>query len=554
ASNMVAPLVATNNGTINYCTVNAKTAGITGNGGVAAINNGTIHDCKVTGKITGTGNVGGITGSNTMTVKNCTFSGAVSGTTAAGGIVGDTAEGSIVSGCLTINGSTVTATGAGSKAGGSVGAMALSANLSDCTVGNGTVTSTNGTAGGIAGESKGFVSNSQFNGGTVNGKIAGGIVGKTLKEGETPATIRKSTAQGTINGTEIAGGMAGVNGGSIDNVYTQTTVQTAPIRGGAVGQNAGTIFNSYSAGTVGTHSPTIGGFVGTHDAGIINGCGTNDNSFAGVNYDSKSIGPVIGADGIYNLEVWAEDEAIDASDVKNKSGVYKQTIKADTTTPDPSITVENIEYKGNPDAGNLSYTTTYDGTVKVKVASNDMTSGMNKLEYTIKNRDHSVYKKGAFNGPIGSFEIPAFFEGYIELTATDASGLQKTIKTEGITVDSSLPSVRATAKLNGTEDYTGAWTNGEVTADLSYVKKNETTAGKFSSYQVKKDGGGWTPIPNSGTSNYNGYPLTSSGVYQFRASITDGADGARESLASSEISVQIDKEKPTLSAALPETP
>ena len=64
-----------------------------------------------------------------------------------------------------------------------------------------------------------------------------------------------------MSGTEFAGGLAGLNAGTISNSYATASVTAGAYVGGLVGNNGGTISNSYATGNV-SGSSYVGGLVG----------------------------------------------------------------------------------------------------------------------------------------------------------------------------------------------------------------------------------------------------------------------------------------------------
>lgn len=122
------------------------------------------------------------------------------------------------------------------------------------------------------------VSGFDFVGGVV-GEIAGGMVDICYNNGQIKATAIYAWV----------GGVAGHNGGKLENCYNQGTVtwtnakaSTLTSVGGVVGSNAGSLKNCYHAGTISAAGTTPGGVVGAHKkGGSITGC-YYDETLSGV--------------------------------------------------------------------------------------------------------------------------------------------------------------------------------------------------------------------------------------------------------------------------------
>lgn len=92
----VGGIVGRNYGKIEKCS-NACTVSGVYTGGIVGINNGTIENCYNTGKISGDNTVGGVVGRNHKgTLKNCYNTGEVSGDYHVGGVVGNTDHSTII--------------------------------------------------------------------------------------------------------------------------------------------------------------------------------------------------------------------------------------------------------------------------------------------------------------------------------------------------------------------------------------------------------------------------------------------------------------------------
>ncbi len=105
---------------------------------------------------------------------------------------------------------------------------------------------------------------------------------------------------GTVRGQNRAGGLVGLNYGTLSNSYTTGSVTiTGPFpAGGLVGRNRGTVNNSYATGNIsgGTTGGNVGGLVGSNYGTITNSYATGNASgtsqiggLVGVNYGSGTI-------------------------------------------------------------------------------------------------------------------------------------------------------------------------------------------------------------------------------------------------------------------------
>lgn len=115
------------------------------------------------------------------------------------------------------------------------------------------------------------------------------------------ATVQNvGLTNGTVNSFTQAGGLAGINYGTINNTYFNGTVRADGLGGGIgglVGMNFGTISNSYSSGVVSNNMPLVGqmgGLVG-YNAGTIN------KSYTTTTVSNQFFMPGVGALVGYNL-------------------------------------------------------------------------------------------------------------------------------------------------------------------------------------------------------------------------------------------------------------
>lgn len=565
------PLVGVSNaGTIAYCSV---TASILGESGIVPDNTGTIRDCKVTGQIRSKSqNVGGIAGQSSGIIQNCEYSGtlipASDGLTDNMGGIAGTASGSVTK-CKTsgILGSDMDPENVTVECAGGIVGLYSGKALSDCENAMTVKTSYAASVGGIAGKiTSGSISSCQ-NTGTINGQTAGGIAGTV----EAAASIRNTFNDKAVTGTTAAGGLVGSNAGAVSDSKTTGSVPFGSVKGGAVGINTGSLVNCYAnPGASITPGANVGGFVGQHTAGTINTCATTANSFAGTNYTSDS-NPVIAADGVYTLEAWSKDAAtkVNGTD-QNTSGTAKETIMVDTHGPAPfSATVENNTFTTL--LHSLTFGLFFDKTTDVVLEAKDDVSGVDSIEYSLYATTATTTDPGAQGGtPVetkrvtgrekATFSVTPNFQGYVYATATDKAGNTTQLSTDGFTINSTLPRVKAAAtKGTGTDPYNGDWTNGDVKVALSFDKTPPTVtagpiSGNFSHYEYSIDNGvTWSDV---GTSSY--FTVTSSGEtatltfdkatsqnFMFHAVITGRTDLKTVSETAA-VSIKIDQEAPTV--------
>ncbi|MGU3493618.1 beta strand repeat-containing protein [Xanthobacteraceae bacterium A53D] len=238
-------------------TVTGATAGL-----LAAVNTGTVTSVFASGSVsTGSGNgpavtrfAGGLIGLNAGTVTNSYAAVTVT--------AGDYAYagGLVALNAAAMSGGVITSTGTitGSAATGAV------------TVG------ADGAAGGLVGYNTTAISGSYATGAVSGGANAhvGGLVGDNQIDSlaGTTGSITTSFAGGTVTAgtgiTATAGGLAGVNAGSISDAYAVGTIIGGQVSGGLVGVNSGSIARAYATGTVPSASAPFGGLVGNNSGAI----------------------------------------------------------------------------------------------------------------------------------------------------------------------------------------------------------------------------------------------------------------------------------------------
>jgi hypothetical protein len=145
-------------------------------------------------------------------------------------------------------------------------------------------------AGGLVGLNGGTISNCYCTGNTTGDSRVGGLVGFNI------AIVSHSSSSGSVNGYSIlVGGLIGYNTGNVSNSYSHARVTGGMGAGGLVGLNEGTVRNSYSNGSV-SGDEYVGGLVGHNwnwDA-VVGSCHSSSN----VTGDSR-VGGLVGYNGYY---------------------------------------------------------------------------------------------------------------------------------------------------------------------------------------------------------------------------------------------------------------
>ena len=135
---------------------------------------------------------------------------------------------------------------------------------------------------GLFGDASGTISNVGLVGGSVSGQYnVGGLAG--INYGSISNVYNTGTI--TVIGTNLrAAGLVGLNYGSIANAYSSSTVNgngdIYSSVGGLVGYNIGSITNAYSTGTVSSNAH-VGGLVGLNSGSITNAYNTGTISGEG---------------------------------------------------------------------------------------------------------------------------------------------------------------------------------------------------------------------------------------------------------------------------------
>jgi hypothetical protein len=110
--------------------------------------------------------------------------------------------------------------------------------------------------GGLVGENGGIVSNSSSTASASGSFEVGGLIGQNH------ATVRKSYSTGSATGDSYVGGLVGWNKeGSLSDSYSSASVNGELLAGGLAGSSRATVVDCYSTGTV-TGLENVGGLLG----------------------------------------------------------------------------------------------------------------------------------------------------------------------------------------------------------------------------------------------------------------------------------------------------
>jgi len=147
--------------------------------------------------------------------------------------------------------------------------------------------------GGLVGENGGIVSNS-YSTASVSGSFEVGCL-----IGQNHATVSKSYSAGNATGDSYVGGLVGWNKeGTVSNSYSSASVDGELLVGGLVGSNRASVSNCYSTGNV-TGLENVGGFAGRNYEGTVN------NSF----WDTETSGQTTSDGGTGNTTAEMQDIA-----------------------------------------------------------------------------------------------------------------------------------------------------------------------------------------------------------------------------------------------------
>ncbi|MHB8285084.1 MAG: beta strand repeat-containing protein, partial [Caulobacteraceae bacterium] len=175
------------------------------------------------------------------------------------------------------------------------GMVAPSAKLTNITLENVDVTGANHT-GALAGFNQGLVDYDVAVGTVTGGYYTGGLLGSN----EASGTVSNSAAAGATTGSNDVGGLVGVNAGTIanSNTYDATSASVAAA-GGLIGLNLGSVNGVYAQAAV-TAPSQAGGLIGVNEGDVSNAQATATASVTG----TTSVGGLVGDNtGTINLAV-----------------------------------------------------------------------------------------------------------------------------------------------------------------------------------------------------------------------------------------------------------
>jgi len=209
-------------------------------------------------------------------------------------------------------------------------------------------------------------------------------------------------------------------------------------------------------------------------------------------------GPFTLGDGRHLLDFFATDLAGNAETIQSVA------ISVDTTAPASSGAI----------SGTLGDDGWYVTSVSVALSASDIPSGVSAISYRLDNGSWQTY-----NGPFGLGEGRHFLEFY----ATDLAGLEETVRSASVFVDTTSPST--TASFTGVLGDHG-WYVSSVSVTLN---PTDALSGVWST-QYRLDGGMWIP--------YTGpFLLSEDGTHVLEFSSVDRA-GNREPVRAAELDVE----------------
>jgi hypothetical protein len=281
----VGGLVGLNLGTIDSCSTTIQVKGTLSAGGIIGANaDGTlVTNCVAGGNVSGSSSVGGLIGTNKGMVSNNKSKVAVSGDMSTGGLVGNnsyivencTAEGNIKGG-IDVGGlvgtnmkeGSITKSSSGKEVSGkrNVGGLVgyNSGKVSNCTA--------NANARGVEHlvtyPEKRFPISSARTNKDLQDYLANEYIGADASAGGlagvSNGTIDDSSATGDVDGTEIVGGLVGINlnHGTVSDCKASGNVKGRDSVGGLIGENRNTVANSIANGKVSADGRNVGQLVG----------------------------------------------------------------------------------------------------------------------------------------------------------------------------------------------------------------------------------------------------------------------------------------------------
>lgn len=285
--------------------------GLTADKGLIANNSGTVQNLEIYSSVFTGKNAGAVASNNSGLISNVTGLGnSITGTGSIGGMVG-------------IN-------------------QGLMENLSDQST---VIARENTIAGGIAGTNRGSIFNAQTNSAgttnidSTNASQMGGIAGVNYDGNGEASGISNVSAHGVTGKklhTETAGGIVGMNHGTIHEAYNESVLNGSTGIGGIAGSNQNDANKTASISNVANAmeiigdagSTDVGGLVGNQQSGAISD-GRNTGTISG----SQNVGGMVGTNGkdstLNNLENGSVAKITGVKNVGGIAGNNEGTISAE---------------------------------------------------------------------------------------------------------------------------------------------------------------------------------------------------------------------------------
>jgi len=334
-----AGLVGVNDGKITTATVTGEITGSDDVGGLVASNNGIVHNSSANTTVSATDSfLSGFVGSNKGTITSSSATGTVNGSVAAsngtnyvGGLVAIN-QGQIRNSTtrISINGSYAV----GGLVGWNVRGTIINGSV------NGSVNGSTNT-GGLVGRNQNATIESSLSDTSVDGNlVTGGLVGRNHQN----SIIRRSSADGSVEGTfsvgNTVGGLVGYNDNSqISNASTTASVSGKNNIGGLAGVNDGNIADTYAVGSV-SASSTVGGLIGSNSGSVI-------DSYWDINATGQS-----GSAGGTGLST---SQMIGTAARMNMSGLSFNSVWASLPNTYPKLRQRPINSSNNSSSNNSNY-------------------------------------------------------------------------------------------------------------------------------------------------------------------------------------------------------
>ena len=203
--------------------------------------------------------------------------------------------------------------------------------------------------------------------------------------GVNKGTISNSSVTGSVYGSDAAGLVAYLYGGTINNSYSTANVDADTHSGGLVAYiSAGTITNSYATGSVTVGSDTVGGLVGYNDAGTITNSYATGSVTAGPSADN--VGGLVGYNDVgtitnsfYNRDTTGqvdEGKGLGLTTAEMRLWVFAAltqgtnpgTTKLNNVATDMEYSIDGAPYTAITDTSVDNIYTNVDDTISIRLA------------------------------------------------------------------------------------------------------------------------------------------------------------------------------------------